>query len=454
MRLTSYIFFTALLTLLLAPTGAAQRTSTLDGRLDTSYGVDGFAYAPGGPFLVGGDSVHTPEGPMFHTTTSRTTVTGPLGITVSKQMVDGAPDHSFGQGGAARIDFPIDTYAAGLAVQSDGKLVISAYQRDWSSNTGYDYVLFRLLPHGELDPEFGDGGLLIVDLAPEAFEGISNDRPGTVVVQPDGNIVVGGISDRYLTGAVRTTAYSVLIRLTPEGQIDTTFGQGGTSEVAIGSNQINSISTGLYVRVADDGKLLAGATVNVPTGSIRGSYASHALVFRFEPNGMPDTTFSGDGVVDISLALSPTYSTNFNCLTELADGKILVLSSDGLARLTATGTLDTSFGTGGRVAIGTDWYLSDLTVTADNRIVVSGTLLQPLVPTGSRLLGQLRRYWPNGSTDFQFGMGGTTILELPDQNIVLGRVTILYGRYLMVTGARNPGSGTSNVFTARFFATP
>jgi uncharacterized delta-60 repeat protein len=98
-------------------------------------------------------------------------------------------------------------------VQADGKILAFG-----SIYPGDPFLLVRFNPDGSLDQSFGESGAVITD-----FPGYSNS-PSQVLLQPDGKIVVVGTS----FGEDSTAS---LVRYTPEGSLDTSFGVEGKLQI-------------------------------------------------------------------------------------------------------------------------------------------------------------------------------------------------------------------------------
>ena len=101
-----------------------------------------------------------------------------------RDLPDGGLDPTFGVGGVVTADLggSIDQ-ALAVDLQPDGKIVVGG-------RAGSDMVLARFDPAGALDPSFGAAGIVTTDFTDLGFGG--DERWNAVVVQPDGNIVVGG----------------------------------------------------------------------------------------------------------------------------------------------------------------------------------------------------------------------------------------------------------------------
>ena len=104
-------------------------------------------------------------------------------VAIVRLLPDGSPDPSFSGDGKRTIDLGGQEYANGVALQSDGKIVLAG-----TTEAGGDKDMFvhRLDANGASDPGFGVAGTRVVD-----FAGLE-DTGEDVVVQADGKIVAVG----------------------------------------------------------------------------------------------------------------------------------------------------------------------------------------------------------------------------------------------------------------------
>jgi len=153
------------------------------------------------------------------------------------------------------------------------------------------------------------------------------------------------------------------------------------------------------VAVQPDGKIVvAGYTT-----------ASQIDVARYSANGSLDTTFGTNGV---ALLPVPTGSgQGVDRVLIQPDGKILVARDNDLARFTSSGTPDSSFGTGGLVTLSS--VDRDLALQPDGKIVV-------LVGLTSEVL---ERFNSDGSVDRSFGSGGQVMLNPNQAEVVVALQT-------------------------------
>src|SRR6476646_6097202 len=185
---------------------------------------------------------------------------------------------------------------------------------------------------GSLDPTFGNGGKVLTP------GGGASDA----IMQPNGDIVVS-------TG-------SGVARFLPTGQLDTAFGSGGTASAGFVGGE-----GGTGVALQPDGKIIWVGSQNTPGFPAFGTFSF--AVARFTANGTLDTSFGTGGQTSVEFFAPPMQGAQEFARAVLVqpDGKILVAGSarqgqirfapiqGALARFNADGTLDTSFGTGGKV---------------------------------------------------------------------------------------------------------
>jgi uncharacterized delta-60 repeat protein len=176
------------------------------------------------------------------------------------------------------------------------------------------------------------------------------------------------------------------------GDLDTTFGNGGKVLTNIG------ITDRAWATVIQpDGKIVVAGQ------SYSNSPPTYALV-RYKSDGSLDTDFgtngrvvtARDGIV-YALALQP-------------DGKIIAGGS-GLTRFNANGSVDNSFGTNGTVTTGVGLYIQAVravAVQADGKIVAAGYSVEP----NNSLNFTLVRYNTNGSLDSTFGTNGIVVTQV------------------------------------------
>ncbi|MEO6753703.1 MAG: FG-GAP-like repeat-containing protein [Chthoniobacteraceae bacterium] len=194
-----------------------------------------------------------------------------------------------------------------------------------------------------------------------------------------------------------------LARYNSDGSLDNAFGTGGKVTTAVGSRNDSAQS----VAVQSDGKIVvAGYSDRGTAGSPNDDFA----LVRYNANGSLDTGFGSGGkvITSIGSGLDDAYSVAVQ-----EDGRIVVAGTTfngskddfALVRYTATGALDTSFGANGKVttAIGSrDDFGRSVALQDDGKIVVGGH--SSLSPTQDAFA--LARYHGDGSLDASFNTTG------------------------------------------------
>lgn len=222
-------------------------------------------------------------------------------------------DTTFGFLGIA-LDGSTGHYPKDIAVQSDGKILITGYRV--VSGKGR-FFLKRYLSNGQVDTSFGDNGYAV----PTALINVNNDYSGNkLVIQANGRIAVLG------TGG--TSVY--LWRFLSSGSPDTSIGNGGMKKVPTGYNTTYSCELATYANI-------------LYVGLVKDDYSSGAILKYFS-SGSQDTSFGTGGV------LTPSSYILFRMATEADTGNILVGGREviggngyGFERFLPTGQLDSTF---------------------------------------------------------------------------------------------------------------
>jgi uncharacterized delta-60 repeat protein len=171
-----------------------------------------------------------------------------------RYLTNGSLDPTFGNGG--KVTTPVgvsDDRGSSLAIQNDGKIVLVGGSTENSSTTNLDFAAVRYNTDGSLDTGFGNLGISVVPV------GVGGDYAAGVVIQPNGKIVIAG----QVYGSP-TTDYG-LIRLKPDGSLDTTFGNNGKMITPVGmyDDYCNAVA------LQADGKIVAaGSSTNGPDASL------------------------------------------------------------------------------------------------------------------------------------------------------------------------------------------
>ncbi|MFN0277156.1 MAG: CHRD domain-containing protein [Pyrinomonadaceae bacterium] len=267
-----------------------------DGTLDATFSGDGRTTIAAGP---GSDTVRSValqgDGKIIAAGNASNGTNND--IVVVRLGADGLPDKSFGGDGLVLTPIGASSdFAYGVAVQTDGKIVVAGY---YQSATGIDTAILRYNADGSPDGTFDGDGISTYSFSPETDEALS------LVLQNDGKIVIAG--------CIRNGGANdfLIARFNVNGAVDTSFATNGSSIVAFSS----LIDIALGVAIQPDGKIVAVGFGN------NGSNNDFSLV-RLNADGTADLGFDGDGRLQTAIG---TGGDNANAVTVQADGKIVVV---------------------------------------------------------------------------------------------------------------------------------
>ena len=355
--------------------------------------------------------------------------------------VDGDLDPTFGTDGKVLTDFDRSTdIANAVAIQADGKLVVVGTTYQDNDFSGEDFAVARYNPDGTLDKTFGAGGKVQTD-----FPGLAAVA-SSVVVQPDGKIVVAGGAFLLFTfaGDFKVARYN------PDGSLDTSFGDGG-----IVTTTFPEGSYAFDVALQADGKIIAAGTVFVDFNPGESSNTDFALA-RYNPDGTPDATFGNGG--QVSTDFLGLEDDAFSILIQL-DGKIVAVGSANdpatfydfaAVRYLSNGTLDTTFGVAGKVH--TDFgdqnfdRARSAALQPDGRIVAAGFAISQ---NGGVQNFAVARYTSNGVLDTSFGADGITQIDFGSCCQSANKVLLQPNGEIITIGYANTEGPDSDFLLAR-----
>lgn len=407
------------------------------GGLDVTFGVGGKALVSLVPSTTELAQAVTTDAQGRILVAGSITAGGKTFITVARLLPNGTLDQSFAKNGGRVVDFNVGGQvkgnAPGIAVDAQGRIVVAGTVQ--TPTAGEDFAACRLLPGGQFDPSFDSDGRVLVGFD----RGGSNDDSCTsLAIDSHGRILLAGKVDRGGTntdfGVARLTASGQLdpafdgdgealvgftgkgvdyadgatgiavdslnrivvcgqvmmkdrtgggvARLLPTGQLDASFGTGGT--VMSVPSVPSTLKVYADVRVdATDRIILAGLRVDATTRKV--------FVQRLKVNGSPSTSFgsAGTGVTTVTFASGPNLSGKPIWPRLAIDPKgrlvlaatVITVPGDnldvGVVRLDSNGILDGAFGTAGCTMVAFDAgsddsdFLGGVTVDSQGRILVA-----------------------------------------------------------------------------------
>ncbi len=299
-----------------------------NGTVDTSFGNSGTVITPLGTSDDNARAVAVqPDGKLVLAGYCVNGAT--VDICALRYNANGTLDASFGSGGKAITPVGTgDDYANAIAVQPDGKLVLAGV---CFNGTSTNFCAIRYNANGTLDASFGSSGRVITPV------GSSTGAAAALVLQPDGKLVLAGTCSNGATGDFCAVRYNA------NGTLDMSFGGTGKVFTAIGT----ALDDATALTLQPDGKLVLAGTCYTGTNA-------DFCALRYNTDGTLDTTFGSSGKI-----ITPIGSGNdiAQAVALQPDGKLVLAgrcfsgADDDICalRYTANGTLDVTFGSGGKV---------------------------------------------------------------------------------------------------------
>lgn len=441
-RITIATALTLLASLLLA--GGASAAAP--GELDPSFGTGGKVQAPFGPeSFAGGVAVQSDSKILVAGSPQ-----GSEGFSVARMLPNGSLDPSWGKGGVVTTPLGKFAFASDVAVQPDGKVVVVG---EAPGKENEDFAIVRYLSNGELDPGFGEGGIVILPV------GELGDQAEAVAIGPGGRIVIAGIAELpKFRGAVGVAV------LESDGTPEAAFAGDGTTVVTTESGEDDR---GEGVAVQSDGKVLVADS----TGSGGGNGFT---LIRLGLDGKPDSSFGGDGVVETPIpGEGGIEEGRITDVLVQPDGRIVgggygvdltgtppeFVSKFEVIRYLSNGELDPSFGSGGMVGVrlgSEDSFGRALGLAADGKLILGGTYDTDGKPLEEHEAPALVRFNPDGSLDSTFGNGGVALgkLEAGIEEESLERLAIQPDGKIVTAGSQFAEPGGFSGIVSRYIANP
>ncbi len=390
-----------------------ERRLLSGGYLDTTFGTNGLVTTnfSGGFDQVSQVAVQADGKIVAVGTSSADVISGGRDFLIARYNADGTLDSSFGDQGKTYVDFSSRSdEASAVVIQGDGKIVVAGSSADTNDSQDKDFALARLNTDGSLDTSFGTAGKQTTDF--------TNGRDSISTVLLDGGNIVA-IGTTAPAGSPLHSDFA-LARYLSTGVLDGSFGVAGRMTTDIGGDTADSAFGGV---VQPDGKIVAaGGTLVV------GQKGDFALV-RYNTDGSLDTTFDSDGKVITDFGgAEESRAVALDGSKIVAVGRSNVSGSDdfALARYNADGSLDTTFGTGGKTTNdlfgGSADYALSTVVDAQGRIIVGGSTAAP--GNVDHSLFVLAGYNDSGALDSSFGIGGLSTTDAGAGNNALYSLAI------------------------------
>jgi len=251
-----------------------------DGKIDSSFGVNGIVFTDYGVNFRTRSMAIQPDGKILITGERSANVNDLKKTFLIRYNTDGTLDNSFGNEGKVITEYDREVSSRKILIQPDGK-IITAGTYGFLNNLPY-YMVTRFMTDGKLDKPFGENGIALSGYFGVNPQGIWNTGMRDMVLQSDNKIIVSGI-----TGP-EPLINTGLCRFNDDGTLDMAFGLGGKVITSV-----DNFETPTYgIALQPDGKIIAGGEYSPKTQSY-----IYFSMFRYQPNGMLDSSFGENGRV-------------------------------------------------------------------------------------------------------------------------------------------------------------
>ena len=332
----------------------------------------------------------------------------------------GASDPSFGDAGFVMSPFGSRTHVlpVGLISTRDGKVLVLGDDR---SKLDGAPVVARYTADGVLDRDFGREG--IVSLRFDDCQ--AGDEPFGMIELHDGSVLVA--VTRFDGNA---NSVGMLVRLRPNGQLDTEFHDGGR----------------FILRPVDEPEVWFEGVMQQSDGKpvVWGSTSGAGLILRLGHDDLPDAGFGEHGVVHLARRDgSPNCDVELYDIDEGPGGDLIVVGASErmpfaaiMAKLNAAGQLAPNFNEGEIQEIkvfeeGSRWLRGF--VKASGAIVAAGVVGVPFDRCGEKTQFLVGRYHADGSPDAQFGKHGLRTSNLAG-GADIPQCALLWGEQQLLVG--------------------
>jgi len=342
-------------------------------------------------------------------------------IVLLRYNMDGSPDSAFDGDGITETQFGFYQTGYSLAIQGDGKIIVTASIR-LTSNSNTTNAFVRYNNDGTLDLSFNGTGYQPVGFSPDQ-----------IAIQADDKIVIAGSSSNGNNNDFALARYDT------DGSPDNTFDGDGVQTTDFGGtdDMVTSIS------IQSDGKIiLAGYASNGTSNDF--------AIARYKTDGSLDNTFSDDGKQVADFTSSDDYA---NSIAIQSDGKLVVLGYTvngsntylAAARYNNDGSLDDAFDSDGKLVDHInqgDTHFTSTAIQSNGKAVVAGYTWN-----GTNYDFALVRYNTNGSLDNTFADGGKQKTDFGSTDDKAREIAIQNDGKIVVAGSSGDNFGIARYNT-------
>ena len=331
-------------------------------------------------------------------------------IVISRFTSAGALDTSFDYDGHKQVKLGTDVIISNLLELSSGDFILVGTVTEASVSDG---VIARLDSEANVDTTFANNGIYTT-----ASISATNITFNQVAVDNSGNIIAIGGLESGSTNAL-------ILRLSANGSLDTTFNAADTGGYITGS-----VLDEYYTLVIDSSdNIIVAGNRNVTNKALR--------VLKYNSNGVLDGSFANSGTFDLdinvnfddSIAVMLTDTSNN---LYLLGGEFDTPNQVVAVKISPSGTLDNSFSGDGQASFvmapaNENALLFDAKLDSNNNVIIAGQ--SEISSVNTPMLGRIK---PDGTLDSMFNSSGffnatscsnaaqfNSLLLLDDENLVV-----------------------------------
>jgi uncharacterized delta-60 repeat protein len=350
---------------------------------------------------------------------------------IMRFLPSGELDTEFGGDGRFSLEIDNEANIYSVAISDEGKIIIAGSTTDYQD---YKMLLIQVNPDGSIDNSFGTNGVVTINVG--QVDKNKADYIFDVDTDTNGNIIVAGSS--------LDTAYfnmPTLVRFTPTGQLDETFGTNGVVTI----QAINGENVFDCVKIQNDGKIVAAGHYS------QGLIWFVLLVARYNEDGTLDTEFGDGGIIKYSYSNVDDEAFGLDITPT---GNIVIAGFVGsqsynydayIVQFKNNGQIDSTFGTNGVIIedYGNFDVAEDIKVLDNGKIVVVGETGEG-PPNGYDLA--VWTYNSDGTPDLSFGQNGIAVHAISDYNVMLHGVDVQEDGKIIAVGQARASTGSENDF--------
>ena len=341
-----------------------------------------------------------------------------------------------------------DSKAGGIAIDSQGRIILVGYANDGSEDAINNFAAARFTKDGALDTDFGAGGITSISIV----DGNNSRAYGVAINLLDDSIILAGYAN---DGSVDKFAVAKLME---DGTLDASFGDNGVKAFPIVADK----DSGAYgVAIDSQSRIVLG-------GYTDGESAYQFAAARLTVSGDLDADFNSAGVRSfrvITAEKCQAYCVALNIDDSVILGGYTAQSGKvdcfAVAKLTPIGNLDSDFNTTGVnyfdiAASSADSYAYGVAIDSSGKIVLGGELYYGQIDLPYYRFAAARLS-SDGALDTSFNSTGKVVtsidgLDTGSDSCGAHGVAIGSNDSIVLGGYSNDGSGFRSA-VARFKST-